>query len=157
MSLVLEYLLKYAESVATPEWKADEIRSGIVAYLNDFSQFISADDKQAAELEMRRIKELPVSSFNEYFARYAYRQAVSEIDFTAWSAALDRNMKGKILGQDKYNMLNNRILYAITEIHPDAFDKKWQKRKLKEAFIYLKYASGLLNRLPANNAITSHE
>jgi hypothetical protein len=55
---------------------------------------------------MRRIKELPASSFNEYFAGYAYRQAVNEIDFTAWSAALDRNMKGKTLGQNEYNMLN---------------------------------------------------
>lgn len=61
MSLMFEHLLKYAESVATPEWKADEIRAGIEANLNDFSQFISADDEQAVDLEMRGIKELPVS------------------------------------------------------------------------------------------------
>lgn len=92
--------------------------------MNDFSQFISADDEQAVDLEMRGIKELPVSSFNEYFARYAYRQAVNEISFAAWSAALDRNVRGKILGQSEYNMLNNRIFQVLTAIHPDAFDKR---------------------------------
>ena len=71
---------------------------------------------------MRRIKELPASSFNEYFAGYAYRQAVNEIDFTAWSAALDRNMKGKTLGQNEYNMVlaahisPDRISTRITQI-----------------------------------------
>lgn len=153
MSVILDCFLNYADSVATPEWKPDEIRSGIEAYLRDHN-LVDIDDELGADLELMMFKEMSATSFNAFFSGYAQRQIVEAIVFTAKQAALKKALSGETIGQNEYQRLSEQLLQASIALSQDVLNKEWQSAQLEEALVNLKFSAGLSNELSESVAIT---
>lgn len=152
MSVILDIFLKYADSVATPEWKKEDIRSGIEEYLRDHN-LGDIDDELEADLELRMFKEMSALSFNAYFSGYKQRQVVEAIVFTAKQAALKRALSGETIGPNEYQRLNEQLLQASIALPRDVLNKEWQNEPLEEALVNLKFSAGLSNELSESVAV----
>lgn len=152
MSIILDHFLKYADSVATPKWKQEEIRSGIEAYLRDHN-LGDIDDELEADLELMMFKEMSATSFNAYFSGYKQRQAVEAIVFAAKQAALKKALSGETIDPNEYQRLSEQLLQASIALPQDVLNKEWQNEQLEEALVNLKFSAGLSNELSESVAV----
>lgn len=148
MSVLLDSFMRYADSIAMPDWEPADVKAGIESYLHDHS-LLESDDEISAEVELLIFKEMPPSTFNAFFAKYAKRKAVETIEATARQAALQRALLGEVVSESNYHALCNQLIEAATVLSQDNQNGQWLKGHLlylevlrileekKKAFLYL--------------------
>lgn len=65
MSVLLDSFMRYADSIAMPDWEPADVKAGIESYLHDHS-LLESDDEISAEVELLIFKEMPPSTFNAF-------------------------------------------------------------------------------------------
>lgn len=146
MSVLFDNFMKYADSVTMAEWDPQEVKAGIEVYLQDHS-LIDIEDELSAEIELLMFKEMPPSTFNAFFAKYAKRQAVESIVTTAKQSAIRRALVGETIAESNYQALSNQLIEASIVLSQDAQNKRWLKEQLDEALLNLKYSAGLSSEI----------
>ena len=146
MSVLLDSFIRYANSIAMPDWDPTDVKAGIESYLHDHS-LLESDDGISAEVELLIFKEMPPSTFNAFFAKYAKRKAVETIEATARQAALQRALLGEVVSETDYHALCNQLIEASTVLSQDNQNRQWLKGRLNDTLIDLKYSAGLSNEL----------
>ena len=124
MSVLLDSFIRYADSIAMPDWESADVKAGIESYLHDHS-LLESDDEISAEVELLIFKEMSPPTFNAFFAKYAKRKSVESIEMA----------------------LSNRLIEASTVLSKDDQNERWLRGHLNDALINLKYAAGLSNEL----------
>lgn len=146
MSVLLDSFMRYADSIAMPDWEPADVKAGIESYLHDHS-LLESDDEISAEVELLIFKEMPPSTFYAFFAKYAKRKAVETIEATARQAALQRALLGEVVSESNYHALCNQLIEAATVLSQDNQNGQWLKGHLNDTLIDLKYSAGLSNEL----------
>ena len=146
MSVLLDSFIRYANSIAMPDWESADVKAGIESYLHDHS-LLESDDEISAEVELLIFKEMSPPTFNAFFAKYAKRKSVESIEMAVRQAALQRALSGEIIAESDYHALSNRLIEASTVLSKDDQNERWLRGHLNDALINLKYAAGLSNEL----------